>query len=96
MSAQLNTVAGTIYEDFIGKITTASVSESTASVIMKCTVVLVGTICVGLVFVVEKLKGIVQVRIVMPAPERCSQITGRRIIKRGVLLFSIQHSCHSV
>lgn len=63
MSAQLNTVAGTIYEDFIEKVLTISVSESTASAIMKCTVVLVGAMCVGLVIVVEKLKGIVQVRI---------------------------------
>lgn len=61
MSAQLNTVAGTIYEDFIKKIIRVKVSESTASVIVKCTVVVVGVLCVVLVVLVEKLKGIIQV-----------------------------------
>ena len=62
MSAQLNTVSGTIYEDFIVKILGIKVSDFTASVIMKCIVVITGIICAALVFVVEKMKGIIQVR----------------------------------
>lgn len=62
MSAQLNTVSGTIYEDFVVKTMNVRVSEFEASVIMKCTVVVVGFVCVGLVTVVEKLGGILQVR----------------------------------
>lgn len=62
MSAQLNTVSGTIYEDFIVKIMGVKVSELTASIIMKCIVVVSGILCVALVVVVEKLNGIIQVR----------------------------------
>lgn len=61
MSAQLNTVSGTIYEDFVVRMMGIKVSELTASIIMKCTVVITGMICVALVMVVEKLNGILQV-----------------------------------
>lgn len=60
MSAQLNTVSGTIYEDFIVKMMGVQVSDLTASIIMKCTVVITGFLCVALVEVVEKLNGILQ------------------------------------
>uniref|UniRef100_A0A2S2QY91 Sodium-coupled monocarboxylate transporter 2 n=1 Tax=Sipha flava TaxID=143950 RepID=A0A2S2QY91_9HEMI len=63
MSAQLNTVSGTIYEDFIVKMMGIKVSDLTASIIMKCTVVITGMICVSLVAVVEKLNGILQMAI---------------------------------
>lgn len=61
MSAQINTVSGTIYEDFIVKMMGIKVSELTASVIMKSIAVISGIACVVLVFVVEKLNGILQV-----------------------------------
>jgi len=61
MSAQLNTVSGTIYEDFVVKMMGMKVSQLTASIIMKCTVVITGFVCVLLVIVVEKLNGILQV-----------------------------------
>lgn len=61
MSAHLNTVSGTIYKDFVVKMMGFKVSELTASIIMKCTVLAIGIICVFLVMVVEKLKGILQV-----------------------------------
>lgn len=64
MSAQLNTVSGTIYKDFIVKFLGLEVSEIIASVIMKCTVVIIGVICAALVIVVEKLNGILQVDMV--------------------------------
>jgi Na+/proline symporter len=61
MSAQLNTVSGTIYEDFVVKLIGIKCSDLTASTIMKCTVVIAGIICAALIIVVEKLKGIMQV-----------------------------------
>lgn len=61
MSSTLNTMSGTIYEDFVVKAMGIQVSELTASVIMKCTVVVIGVICVSLVTLVDKLEGIVQV-----------------------------------
>lgn len=63
MSAQINTVSGTIYEDFIVKMMGIKVSDFTASVIMKSIAVISGIVCVVLVFVVEKLNGILQVPI---------------------------------
>ncbi|VVC39884.1 Sodium/solute symporter [Cinara cedri] len=60
MSAQLNTVSGTFYEDFIVRIMGIKVSDLTASIIMKFTVVITGIVCVALVLVVEKLNGILQ------------------------------------
>lgn len=63
MSAQINTVSGTIYEDFIVKMMGIKVSDLTASIIMKCIAVISGIICVLLVFAVEKLNGILQMSI---------------------------------
>ncbi|VVC39887.1 Sodium/solute symporter [Cinara cedri] len=60
MSAHLNTVSGTIYKDFIVKVISKDVSESTASIIMKCVVVIVGSMCLMLVVVVEKFNEIIQ------------------------------------
>lgn len=65
MSAHLNTVSGTIYKDFVVKMMGIKTSELTASIIMKCTVIVIGVICVFLVMVVEKLKGILQVHFKM-------------------------------
>jgi len=62
MSAQLNTVSGIIYNDFIVKVMNRKFSDLTASIIMKCIVVIVGTLCVALVLVVEQIKGILQVK----------------------------------
>lgn len=63
MSAQINTVSGTIYEDFIVKMMGITVTDLKASIIMKCIAVISGFICVILVFVVEKLNGILQMSI---------------------------------
>lgn len=60
MSAQLNTVAGTIYEDFIVRLLGVRVSDLTASVIVKCTVAVTGVVCLVLVIAIEQLKGIIQ------------------------------------
>lgn len=61
MSAQLNFVSGTTYEDFIMKCMGLKISESTASVIIKCTVVVVEFICTSLIIMVEQLKEIISV-----------------------------------
>lgn len=60
MSAQLNTVSGTIYEDLIVKTMKIKPSDLKASLIIKCTVIVSGVICTLLVFAIEKLNGIVQ------------------------------------
>lgn len=60
MSAQLNTISGIIYEDFIVKMIGTEISDLTASIIIKCTVVITGIISVALVVVIEQFDGILQ------------------------------------
>ncbi|CAL7946567.1 unnamed protein product [Xylocopa violacea] len=56
MSANLNTVAGTIYEDFIDPwLPDSDNKEKRAANIMKATVVITGLICMGLVLLVDRL-----------------------------------------
>ncbi|GAB0095389.1 sodium-coupled monocarboxylate transporter 1 [Sergentomyia squamirostris] len=57
MSSCMNTLAGTFYMDFV-KHKYPSLSDETGSRIMKMSVVFIGTTCLGLVFVVEKLGNI--------------------------------------
>ncbi|XP_062547223.1 sodium-coupled monocarboxylate transporter 1-like [Armigeres subalbatus] len=59
MSSGLNTLAGTIYEDFIRPFR-PNASEQSSSTAMKMIVVLLGAIVIVLVFVVEKLGSIIQ------------------------------------
>jgi Na+/proline symporter len=61
MSSALNALAGTMYEDFIHPCLRYKVTEKCASYILRFVVVIIGTICVLMVFVVEKLGGILQV-----------------------------------
>lgn len=60
MASALNSLAGTMYEDFIRPCMKHNVTEKCASYILRLVVVLIGTICVLMVFVVEKLGGILQ------------------------------------
>jgi sodium-coupled monocarboxylate transporter 8/12 len=64
MSSSLNTVAGTIYEDFIRPKYPEN-TEKTASNIMKLLVVILGILILGLVFVVERMGQIFQITIVL-------------------------------
>lgn len=64
MSTGLNSMSGVIYEDMIKPCFRNPISNVGASRIMKATVVIIGAICVGLVFMVEKLSGLIQVRFV--------------------------------
>ncbi|CAH0545847.1 unnamed protein product [Brassicogethes aeneus] len=58
MSAHLNTLAGTLYEDFFRKFLPPRIS---ANNFIKSTVVVCGVICVAMVFIIEKLGGIIQI-----------------------------------
>ncbi|XP_058455249.1 sodium-coupled monocarboxylate transporter 1-like [Malaya genurostris] len=60
MSSCLNTLAGTIYEDFI-RSCVRNASERTSSTIMKMIVVVLGIIVIVLVFVVEKMGSVIQI-----------------------------------
>ena len=61
MSTGLNSMAGVIYEDMIKPWIRPPVSQVAASRTMKAIVVVAGIICVALVFLVEKLSGLIQV-----------------------------------
>lgn len=61
MSTGLNSMSGVIYEDMIKPWLRIPLSEIAVSRLMKLTVVLTGIFCVTLVFLVEKLGGLIQV-----------------------------------
>lgn len=61
MSTGLNSMSGVIYVDMIKPLLKKPMSQVGASRIMKMTVIIIGIICVGLVFLVEKLSGLIQV-----------------------------------
>lgn len=85
MSTGLNSMSGVIYEDMIKPCLRKPMSNIGASLIMKATVVIIGAICVGLVFMVEKLSGLIQVR-----DAHANYLLGKYRVTRGsVNLFSI-------
>lgn len=55
MSAGFNTIAGILYEDFISGLMPRRTTEKKASSIMKIIVVILGVLCVGVVYVIERL-----------------------------------------
>lgn len=63
MSANLNTLAGTIFEDFIEPNIKPETSQKHANTIMKYIVVIVGLACLSLVFLIDKLGGVLDVSI---------------------------------
>ncbi|KAL1129074.1 hypothetical protein AAG570_013606 [Ranatra chinensis] len=63
MSTGLNVISGTIYEDFLKPCLPKKHTERQASVIMKCTVCVLGVVFLSMVFVVEKLGAILQLAI---------------------------------
>lgn len=58
LSAHLNCLSGTIYEDFVSKFVSKTITEQTKSNILKLIVVIAGVVCTALVFVFEHLGGI--------------------------------------
>ncbi|GLV41355.1 brother of rumpel [Carabus blaptoides fortunei] len=65
MSTGLNSMTGVIYEDLIKPRCKTPMSEGKASFIMKIIVFIIGCVCVGLVFVVEKLGMLIQASVSM-------------------------------
>ena len=55
LSANLNTISSTIYEDFISPFMPTQTTEKTASHILKLIVVVAGVISIGLIFLYERL-----------------------------------------
>jgi Na+/proline symporter len=62
MSTGLNSMAAVALEDFYKTWFSRQLSPRQTDILMKTVVVVVGTVCVGLVFVVEKLGTVLQVR----------------------------------
>ncbi|KAL1117556.1 hypothetical protein AAG570_003871 [Ranatra chinensis] len=60
MSTGMNSMTGVIFEDLLKPFFKKPLSEATSSFIMKIIVVIIGAICVGMVFVVEKLGALIQ------------------------------------
>lgn len=60
MSAHLNTLGAVLYKDFFSKFLSTKISDQSANRIIKITVMVAGIICVGMIFIVERLGGIVQ------------------------------------
>ncbi|GLH13328.1 Putative sodium-dependent multivitamin transporter [Gryllus bimaculatus] len=60
MSTCLNSIAGTIFEDFVAPCLSQKRRETQASLFMKIIVVFMGIFCVVMVLLVEKLGGAVQ------------------------------------
>lgn len=64
MSASLNTVAGTIYEDFLQFVLKdKKVTDKQHNFVIKLIVLVLGLVCIALVFIVERLGTLFQVRI---------------------------------
>lgn len=62
MSTGLNSMAGVVYEDVIKPRLRRPLSQNAASRIIKLIVVIIGSICVTMVLVVEKISSIIQVQ----------------------------------
>nr|XP_033338575.1 sodium-coupled monocarboxylate transporter 2-like [Megalopta genalis] len=60
MSTGLNSMSGVIFEDMIKPWLRGPISDTAASRTMKATVVVIGIVCMALVFLVEKLGGLIQ------------------------------------
>ncbi|KAJ9575571.1 hypothetical protein L9F63_007579 [Diploptera punctata] len=60
MSSSLNSLGATLFEDFIRPFLKKKVSDSCANNIIKCVVVIMGAVCVVMVFIVDKLGSILQ------------------------------------
>jgi Na+/proline symporter len=62
MSTGLNSMAAVVLEDFYKTWFTHRLSPQQTDILMKTVVVVVGSVCAGLVFVVERLGAVLQVR----------------------------------
>jgi Na+/proline symporter len=62
MSSNLNSLGATLFEDFIRPCLKNKIADKTANTIIKSIVVVIGGICMLTVYVVDKLGGILEVR----------------------------------
>jgi Na+/proline symporter len=62
MSSNLNSLGATLFEDFIRPCMRNKIADKTATRIVQSIVVIVGFICIGIVFIVDKMGAILQVR----------------------------------
>ncbi|KAF5303902.1 hypothetical protein FQA39_LY01687 [Lamprigera yunnana] len=65
LSASLNTISSTIYEDFISPFLPKDISEKKASNILKLIVVVMGLVSICLIFLLEKLGSVFQVYVTL-------------------------------
>lgn len=63
----MNAAAAVMLEDFYKTLINKNVSERCANIVMKLTVIITGCICVGLVFVVEKMGAVLQITMSLSA-----------------------------
>ncbi|PSN54828.1 Sodium-coupled monocarboxylate transporter 2 [Blattella germanica] len=63
MSTSLNSLGATLFEDFIRPCLKNKLTDRCASNILKLIVVVVGAVCVLMVFIVDKLGSVLQVKI---------------------------------
>jgi Na+/proline symporter len=61
MSSNLNSLGATLFEDFIRPCMRNKIADKTANRIVQSIVVIVGCICIAIVFIVDKLGAILQV-----------------------------------
>lgn len=61
MSSTLNSLGATLFEDFVRPCLDIKLSDKTSNNIIKLIVVIVGALCVLMVFFVDKVGGIIQV-----------------------------------
>lgn len=62
MSSSLNALGATLFEDFIRPCLRNKLTDKTANNIIKCVVVIIGAVCVFVVYIVDKLGTVLQVR----------------------------------
>ncbi|XP_067005476.2 sodium-coupled monocarboxylate transporter 1 [Anabrus simplex] len=60
MSTALNSMSAVVLEDFFKTFRKTPLTERQTNIVMKSVVVIVGSVCVGLVFVVEKMGSVLQ------------------------------------
>ncbi|XP_069699562.1 sodium-coupled monocarboxylate transporter 2-like [Periplaneta americana] len=65
MSTGLNSLGATLFEDFVRPCLNVKISDKTASNIIKLLVVIIGAICVGTVFLVDQVGGVLQLSMSM-------------------------------
>ncbi|XP_049537294.1 sodium-coupled monocarboxylate transporter 1-like [Anopheles darlingi] len=95
MSSVLNTLAGTIYEDFI-RHRMPNATEKTASNIMKLLVVLLGVLVLGLVFVAERMGQVMHIAISLSGVTSGTMLgmftfgmISRRVNTKGIISASV-------